>query len=942
MNNSFRRIKLRQSTTLVCTLAALLLLPPARAQSSADLELSVAVAGQSDSQLVSVSVFNKGPDVAVNAMMQCELPRGTTVFGTLPAGCVLDTTSNIVSCTLASLARGDSATRSFQLDLRTGLLNANASSSTPDLSPGNNCGNVPIGPIKHSRTTGRIICPSGSPRGNCLIAIAFTATNGVVTVVTNATEADGTFAVVLPCATNQSAGEFVISAACCGSQVWRIPVAGCLGALGDLVCGDCLVRPGTIIGVKWIDLDHDGHQNGRERGLGGWTIYLEPGNVSIPTDAQGNYAFSNLAAGTYTVREMEHPDWEQSYPQAPATHTVTIEAGSGVGVGGINFGNWKKCATPPAGLSAWWPLDEPAGATFMADLAGANNHALPLPTGSVGPGSPLPVPGTVAGAKRFYSPLNVYGYVANAPEVNFGVGNFTIECWINPLAPPGQQQTIAPIVDKTQPTCPTFGYSLYVWDGFLCLFLADVVGNYQVYYSTLPIAYGVWQFVAVTVDRSGFVDFYIQGVPDLTFQPCMNPQSLDVADPLFIGGSRFLPPFSDILIDELEYFHRIVTTSELDAIFQAGRSGKCKRICGVKFNDLNGNGVRDFNEPGLPNWKIVAQGPVTASAITDANGNYCITNLPPGSYTVTEMLKLSWIQSAPAGGLHVVPLGPGIGVSAYNFGNYQRIFKDDVIYDPTGAASLVPTTNGAGVLVTNLGASSSDGVAVTFRPPANNDAWVLLDLSQMSTGATLRARWIGSYDGATGRELGDLRVTREGVAQYVLTSDLTALGSPPAMLKLYRHDEELVSANAPAEITAADRPVAFRARAGSIVLAALFNPDTVISLNGMDYVADEVRYVATPSGAVDYISSVQIMGSRLAAFTVPDAQGEPLLPRLDIVLVDGQVVLTWGLPGYRLQSATTLTEPISSTIWNDEAGQSPVALSKEDPRKFFRLVSLTP
>ena len=931
MKSPFLRMNFSLWTTALLSTAAL-------AQPSADVELTVEVISQSDSQLVSVSVRNKGPDSAANTSLQSQFPPGSLILSALPAGCVLGE-SNIITCALGSLARDDSATRSFQVDMGRGLFQASASSDTPDPNPANNCGALPIGPMKPSLTTGRIVCADGSPRANCPVVIEFHTTAGAVTVATNTTDANGVFAVILPCPTNPSGDEFKISTACCDVQVWRIPSTSCYGDLGDLLCNDCAARPGTIKGVKWNDHDHDGHQNGREPGIAGWTILLEPGNLTAVTDAQGNYAFSNLAAGTYTVREMPNPDWEQSFPPPPGTHTITIEPA--VPVGPINFGNWKKCASPPSGLSAWWPLDEPTGAPLMLDIAGGANHATPVFSGVVGPNAPLAVSGMVALAKRFYDPPNKFGLVPDAPAVNFGVGNFTIECWIRPLATIENQQSFAPIVDKTSRVCPPLGYYLYVYNGVLTLWLTDMVGNSQTYFSTLPITYGVWQFVSVMVDRAGNVDFYIQGQYEPFPMPCLNPQSIDVPNPLWIGGSIFGGPYSDIEIDELEYFHRVLTQPELDSIYQAGRSGKCKRVCGVKFNDLNGNGVRDLNEPGLPNWKITAQGPVSASTLTDANGNYCFTNLPSGTYTVKEVQQFSWSQTAPPSAVHVVPLGPGFGVGAYNFGNWRRIFKDDTIYDHTGAARLIPTNNGAGVIVTDLGSSVSDGVLATYQPPANLDAWILIEPPVANPGAILVARWLGSYGGAS-NELGRLRVIKEAEDSFLLAANFSALGSASASVKLFNNNVEIAASGLNAQIRAATWPFALRARTGSIDLSAHFSSDTPVSVDNVPYLADEVRFVAEPSGIVNYISAVQIIGLQLPGFIVSDAQGDPLQPRINIALADDKVVLTWDLPGYQLQSATDLAEPLSSTIWNNEAGQSPVTLPHDDARKFFRLISIGP
>ena len=90
------------------------------------------------------------------------------------------------------------------------------------------------------------------------------------------------------------------------------------------------VRPAEIHGSKWNDLDADGIHDAGEPGLEGWTLYLDldedgqldPTEPSTVTDANGEYAFTGLAFGTYRVGEVMQADWQQTYPASPAYHTV--------------------------------------------------------------------------------------------------------------------------------------------------------------------------------------------------------------------------------------------------------------------------------------------------------------------------------------------------------------------------------------------------------------------------------------------------------------------------------------------------------------------------------------------------------------------------------------------------------------------------------------------
>ncbi len=98
-------------------------------------------------------------------------------------------------------------------------------------------------------------------------------------------------------------------------------------------------------------------------------------------------------------------------------------------------------------------------------------------------------------------------------------------------------------------------------------------------------------------------------------------------------------------------------------------------ICGIKFNDLDGDSVQDPNEPVLPNWEInlsfmQASGFVNLTDTTDANGNYCFDNLQPGFYRVWETQQPLWQQTSPVyPGVYGVILASGEHRDSVNFGN---------------------------------------------------------------------------------------------------------------------------------------------------------------------------------------------------------------------------------------------------------------------------------
>ena len=158
--------------------------------------------------------------------------------------------------------------------------------------------------------------------------------------------------------------------------------------------------------------------------------------------------------------------------------------------------------------------------------------------------------------------------------------------------------------------------------------------------------------------------------------------------------------------DNFTLFAQFGPSPAEEATFEEWRIQTVSRINGVKFNDLDGDGVKDAGENGLAgftmyidanNNNILDLGEVTAKS--DANGSFTFYSLTAGTYVVREILALSDISGA-------VQASPGFVAANYlpPSGTW-----DLTTGDVTGDHSITITTGNATLNVGNQGLVSISG-----------------------------------------------------------------------------------------------------------------------------------------------------------------------------------------------------------------------------------------
>ncbi|MEK8053558.1 SdrD B-like domain-containing protein, partial [Ideonella sp. DXS22W] len=118
------------------------------------------------------------------------------------------------------------------------------------------------------------------------------------------------------------------------------------------------IAPGSVKGTVYHDTNNDGLINSADQGIAGATVTLtgtddrnQPVNVSVTTDANGNYSFEGLRPGSYTVTEttpagyLDGRDTAGTNGASVTTNdTIAVTLGAGQSSTANNFGEVKPAS----------------------------------------------------------------------------------------------------------------------------------------------------------------------------------------------------------------------------------------------------------------------------------------------------------------------------------------------------------------------------------------------------------------------------------------------------------------------------------------------------------------------------------------------------------------------------------------------------------------------
>ncbi|GET35334.1 S8 family serine peptidase [Microseira wollei] len=373
--------------------------------------------------------------------------------------------------------------------------------------------------------------------------------------------------------------------------------------------------PGEIQGIKWKDTDGDGAKDASETGLAGWTIFLDadfdgildPGETFTTTGVNGEYSFKNLAPDTYTVAEVVKQGWTQTSPGAPGNKS--FETG--------NFTSWQTLGNTSIQTAAYGAT--PTDGTYDALITNG--------VGSVSDTALESFAGLAAGS------LDALGN-GNATEGSVITQTISV--------PKGAKLTFDWNFLTNEGTPSFFNDFAFVAIGSNP---SNTLANTKSSFVTSP---------TIFEEETGFGTFSQTFTTAGTYTVAVG--MVDVGDTGFDSG-LLVDNFSltDDAGNPLPGSHTItINPGQTVKGVDFGNKALSGEIKGIKWNDQNGDGVQDPDEPGLANWTIyldanqnskLDQGEI--AVVTDANGNYAFTDLEPGTYTVAEVMQNGWQQTTP-------------------------------------------------------------------------------------------------------------------------------------------------------------------------------------------------------------------------------------------------------------------------------------------------------
>jgi CSLREA domain-containing protein len=401
-------------------------------------------------------------------------------------------------------------------------------------------------------------------------------------------------------------------------------------------------------------------------------------------------------------------------------------------------GKCKPCTTPPGNMISWW-----SGDGHPNDIQDGNNLTW-INTPAYGTG-------VVGQAFNFngQTVANSANWVqANAAgNLNITGNQLTLDGWIYPRTNTSGTFYFAKSADSDHP------YVVFFSGSTIQLIISTVGGDNQQFNTLYTPPTNTWTHLAM-VYASPTLQLYVNGVSvfsvDLTVPGSLRSSTI----PFAIGNRATNPSTSfDGLIDEVEVFGRALLPGEVQAIYAAQSSGKCKPPPVVQFSSN------------------------TFGPYSEGVGNATLTVTRTGDISITSTVAYSKTNVSTTNGDFT---GTTSGVVSFAAGEASKDISiginDDSTYEGTESFTVALSAPSVGT----IGAQGSASVSITDNdtaptlsindPPAVTEGGDVVFTVTQSAATELETSFEYSTADGTAKAPGD----------YTAVTTATGLGTIPA------------------------------------------------------------------------------------------------------------------------------------------------------------------
>ncbi len=416
---------------------------------------------------------------------------------------------------------------------------------------------------------------------------------------------------------------------------------------------------GSISGVVWNDINRNGIRDYDtiagafvDPPLVGWTVFVDlnrnkvadPGEPMEVTDTNGQYLFTDLQVGEYEVQEFLPPGWEVA-PTFSDNQSVIVF--SGVDSPAMDFANFDASASSPGSVAGVVWNDENGNGLRDTLEHGLGSWTVFLDVNSDGILN--------SGESTVTTPSDGSYAFSSVSAGTVSIGVLPVTGWRGTV-PLTNSRTIT-LKGGESRTGLDFG-EIQLKDASISgsvfadrnkngtrelgekglsglLVYLDLNNNSLLDLGEPSTATSQDEFYTPTLDEAGQYSFTHLALGSYTVRVVV-PETLNAT------------PASELA-------HTVVLAAfEARKDINSAAIYRASEIHGTKFEDVNGNHLRDDGEPAIPGAAVFLDinrnnslEPGEPTTLTGSDGSYVFTNLEAGSYVVRSEVEPGYVHSSP-------------------------------------------------------------------------------------------------------------------------------------------------------------------------------------------------------------------------------------------------------------------------------------------------------